>query len=126
MTIRGVGVDMCQLERLKNMTLQSRFVTRFFSEAEQAYLAGKGRGFIQSLAAMYAAKEAFAKALGTGFRYFELRDVQVLHTPEGQPYYEAEGKALEVMKERKIHEIHLSITHEAGLALAFALAWGEA
>ncbi|MBO4873432.1 MAG: holo-ACP synthase [Lachnospiraceae bacterium] len=125
MVIRGIGVDVCRISRMNKMTLESRFVERFFSEEERSYLAGKGVGFRQSLAGLYAAKEAFAKALGSGVRGFELKEVEILHTAEGQPYYRVSGAALAVQQERKIEQVFLSISHDAGIAAAFAVAWGS-
>ena len=124
MMVRGIGVDVCEIARLEKMTPESRFVERFFSEEEQAYLMDRGTGFAQSVAGMYAAKEAFAKALGSGVRGFELKEVEVLHSPEGQPYYSISGKALEAQRARRIERVFLSIAHDAGIATAFAVGQG--
>ena len=125
MMIRGIGVDVCEVSRMEKMNLESRFVERYFSEEERAYLTDKGVSFPQTLAGMYAAKEAFAKTLGSGVRGFELNEIEVLHSVEGQPYYGVSGKALEAQKERKIERVFLSISHEAGIAVAFAVGWGQ-
>lgn len=125
MMIRGIGVDVCEISRMDNMNVDSRFVERYFSEDEKAYLMDKGVSFRQTLAGMYAAKEAFAKTLGSGVRGFELKEVEVLHSVEGQPYYGISGSALEAQKERKIERVFLSISHEAGIAVAFAVGWGH-
>ena len=125
MMIRGIGVDVCEISRMDNMNVDSRFVERNFSEDEKAYLMDKGVSFRQTLAGMYAAKEAFAKTLGSGVRGFELKEVEVLHSVEGQPYYGISGSALEAQKERKIERVFLSISHEAGIAVAFAVGWGH-
>lgn len=125
MMIRGIGVDVCEVSRMDSMTLDSRFVERYFSEEEHAYLMDKGVSFRQTLAGMYAAKEAFAKTLGSGVRGFELKEVEILHSPEGQPYYGISGSALEAQKERRIERVFLSISHEAGIAVAFAVGWGK-
>ena len=125
MMIRGIGVDVCEISRMDNMTVESRFVERYFSEDEKGYLMDKGVSFRQTLAGMYAAKEAFAKTLGSGVRGFELKEVEILHSVEGQPYYSISGSALEAQKERKIERVFLSISHEAGIAVAFAVGCGK-
>ena len=118
--IRGIGVDICQISRMQKMSPESRFVSRYFSEAEREYLAKKGAGWAQSLAGMYAAKEAFGKVLGSGIRKFELKEVEVLHGAEGQPYYRLSGKALQALKDRGMREVLLSVSHDGGIAIAFA------
>ncbi len=124
MMIRGVGVDLCEISRLEKTDLDSRFVERFFSDEERAYLTDRVGSLSETLAGMYAAKEAFSKALGTGVRGFELKEVEVLHSPEGQPYYSISGKALEAQKARRIERMFLSISHDGGMAIAFAVGQG--
>lgn len=119
--ICGIGVDICQVSRLESFPLEGRFARRFFSREELAYLESKGSARAQSMAGLYAAKEAFSKVLGSGVRGFELKEVEVIHTPEGRPCYRISGKALEAMKQRGIEEVLLSISHDAGVAAAFAL-----
>ena len=102
----------------------SSFALRFFSDEERAYLREKGAGLAQTMAGMYAAKEAFAKAVGTGVRGFSLREVEVLHRPGGQPYYRISGEALRIMHSGGMDEMLLSISHDGGLAIAFAAGRG--
>lgn len=124
MGILGIGVDICEISRMESFSLERRFAERFFSEAERAYLQGKKAGRPQSMAGMYAAKEAFSKVLGSGFQGFELKEVEVLHDPAGKPYYRISGKAREAMEERGIYTLHLSISHDGGMAVAFAVGEG--
>ena len=63
----GIGVDLCAVSRIERAIQKAHFLNRVFTEAERAYLQGRGRGAGESAAAMFAAKEAVAKALGTGF-----------------------------------------------------------
>ena len=63
----GIGVDLCAVSRMARAIEKAHFFTRVFTENERAYLQGRGRAVGQSAAAMFAAKEAVAKALGTGF-----------------------------------------------------------
>nr|MBQ6242757.1 holo-ACP synthase [Lachnospiraceae bacterium] len=124
MIILGIGVDACRISRMRSYPPDSTFALRYFSDEERAYLQQKGVGQAQSMAGMFAAKEAFAKALGTGVRGFSLKEVEVLHDPAGRPYYRITGKAREIQNSRGMDEMLLSITHEGSLAIAFALAQG--
>ncbi len=124
MGILGIGVDICQVSRMEAFSSDSRFAERFFSDAEREYLQGKKAGLAQSMAGMYAAKEAFSKVLGSGVRGFELKEVEVLHNPAGQPYYRISGKARKAMEKQGIVSLHLSISHDGGMAVAFAVGEG--
>ena len=63
----GVGCDLCAVDRMARAIEKAHFYERVFLEQERIYLEKKGAGRAQSAAAMFAAKEAVAKALGTGF-----------------------------------------------------------
>ena len=65
----GIGVDLCAVSRIERAIQKAHFLNRVFTEAERAYLQGRGKGAGESAAAMFAAKEAVAKALGTGFAH---------------------------------------------------------
>ena len=69
---RGVGLDVCEISRMEKLAEDERFLNRFFTPEERAYLAERGRNRAQTLAGLFAAKEALLKALGTGIR-FDLR-----------------------------------------------------
>jgi holo-[acyl-carrier protein] synthase len=122
--IAGVGVDLCGIARMEKHAADERFLRRFFSEEERAYIAGKGASAAQSLAGIFAAKEALTKALGTGI-VGSLADICVLHDDHGAPYYELRGDYLRLAGERGIVRVHLSISHDGGIAAAFAVAEKE-
>lgn len=122
--IVGVGVDLCGIARMEKHAADERFLRRFFSEEERAYVAGKGASAAQSLAGIFAAKEALTKALGTGI-VGSLADICVLHDDHGAPYYELRGDYLRLAGERGIVRVHLSISHDGGIAAAFAVAEKE-
>jgi len=88
--IIGTGVDIVEIKRFKNMQEKTRFMQRVFSVREQDYLAGKD---IQSMAGLFAVKEAVAKALGTGFRGFFPCDIEILHDKNGRPIVRLHGRA---------------------------------
>ena len=73
-----------------------------------------------SAAANFAAKEAFLKACGKGLGGFALADIQVLRAESGAPYYALKGAAAAHMAENGLH-VSLSLSHEDGLAAAFAV-----
>ena len=122
--IAGVGVDLCGIARMEKHAADERFLRRFLSEEERAYIAGKGASAAQSLAGIFAAKEALTKALGTGI-VGSLADICVLHDDHGAPYYELRGDYLRLAGERGIVRVHLSISHDGGIAAAFAVAEKE-
>ena len=120
--IIGVGMDLCEISRMEKLLSDGRFLARFFSAEEQAYIQSKGKSAAQSMAGIFAAKEALAKALGTGIVSGELADICVLPDEHGAPYYDLRGSYAEKAKERRINAIFLSITHEAGMAAAMCVA----
>ena len=122
--VHGIGVDICRISRMRSHTPDDAFALRFFSDAERLYLQQKNTSLAQTMAGMYAAKEAFAKALGTGIRGFSLKEAEVLHDADGRPFYRITGKALALQHSRSIDEVLLSISHDGGLAIAFAVAEG--
>lgn len=119
----GIGVDLCEISRMENV--RDPFFERFFTEEERLYADARGAGRAASYAAMFAAKEAFAKALGTGFRGFGPEDVEILRDSLGRPSYRLHGRAAALAKEAGMTQLYLSLTHEAGLAAAFCVARGD-
>ena len=120
--IAGVGIDLCEISRMEKLLSDGRFLARFFSAEEQAYIRSKGKTGAQSMAGIYAAKEALTKALGVGLTGGELRDICVLHDANGAPHYELRGAWTLLAQERQIHSFFLSVTHESGMAAAVCAA----
>lgn len=118
----GIGVDCVEVRRMAKSMEKPHFAARVFSEEEQALL-GKlsGQKQLESAAACFAAKEAFLKAVGQGLGGFILRDIGALRHNNGAPYYHLTGGAAEYVRENGL-VLHLSLTHEGGMALAFAVA----
>ena len=117
----SVGVDIVDVERIRRAMENPRFLAEFFSPEERAYFAGKYHPE-QSAAGVYAAKEAFSKAVGTGIRNFALREVAVIHTELGQPFFDLTGRAAELYGG---WQFSLSISHPVTQAVAFVLASHE-
>lgn len=120
----GVGIDLCAISRVREMMTNPRFLERYFDEGERAYAAGRGPGMAASLAAGFAAKEAFCKALGTGFDGISPKDIAVLRRENGAPCYRLSGLAKERADRMGVKAIHLSLTHEGDTAAAVCLLEG--
>ena len=112
---KGIGIDLCEIARMQTLLDEGRSLRRMFTEEEQAYIAGKGASAAQTMAGMFAAKEAVLKALGTGMT-IPMTDIYITHTDLGQPVVTLSGKAADTGG-----RVHLSITHEGGMAAAFAV-----
>ena len=118
--IVGIGVDVVDLARFERaLDRTPALVTRLFTEREQNQ-AGRVLS-LRSLAGRFAAKEALIKALGesTGIRW---HDMQVISDELGNPGFELSGPAAEVAARRGAGSIHLSMTHDAGIAIAYVVA----
>ena len=114
-----VGMDMVEISRIKRSAENKRFLKFIFSEKELAEHTERNFN-LSSIAAAFCAKEAFAKAVGTGFRGFGFKDVQVFHDSLGKPYISLSGKAEELFS-KDIKSISLSLTHTKNYAAGVVL-----
>lgn len=119
--VYGIGLDICEISRMRRFVEKGNFVTRYFTEAEREYAKGTSGFRFQSLAGIFAAKEAFVKALGTGFFDIDLLAVEIQHTEYGQPVYRLSGWAARELNSRGVNNCHLSISHDGDTAMAFAI-----
>ena len=115
--IRGLGLDLCEITRMEKMLVNGRFLERYFNEEEADYIRSKGKGAAQTMAGIFAAKEAFAKAMGTGIA-FDLREIGVVHNTDGMPGYALTGNAGIAGNGDRFW---LSITHDGGTAAAVCI-----
>jgi len=121
--IFGIGTDIIEVERMKkHLENNDALRVKLYTDAEQKYC-GKGKvTMYQCYAARFAAKEAFFKALGTGYRYgMAFHEIEVLNDELGKPYVNPHGKVKEFLEEKKIKSIHLSISHVKEMANAFVV-----
>ena len=123
--IIGIGFDLCEISRIERQLQNERFLPRYFAAEEQAYINTRGPGRAASAAACFAAKEALVKALGTGFDGIALKDVAVLHQKNGRPYFELRGLAKERATDLGVTNMHLSLSHDHGMAGAFCVLEGN-
>jgi len=118
--IVGSGIDMVEIDRIQHSVDRygARFLNKVYTGAEQAYCLRK-RNSAESLAARFAAKEAGAKALGTGMSHgVTWLEIEVVREPGGRPTLRFHGRAAERARRLNARSAALSITHTASLALA--------
>jgi holo-[acyl-carrier protein] synthase len=118
--IVGSGIDMVEIHRIRSSWEHygQRFLDRIYTQAEQAYCLRK-RNAAESLAARFAAKEAGAKALGTGIsRGVSWLEIEVMRAPGARPALVFHGRAAERAAWLHAANAALSITHTADLAMA--------
>ena len=121
----GVGCDLCAVKRMARAIDKAHFYERVFLEQEREYLESRGAGRAQSAAAMFAAKEAVAKALGTGFaRGVMPWTIEITHEG-GAPGVNLHGAAQERLTTLGGGRVLLSLSHEGDMAMAFAVAAAE-
>ena len=122
----GTGVDLIEVERIAHSIERfgERFLRRVYTDHEIAYCRGR-RVSAESFAARFAAKEAGAKALGTGIsRGVTWNEFQVARNPGGRPVLELRGRAALLAEELGVRAISLSLTHTGSLAMATVLMEG--
>ena len=122
--ITGIGVDIVHVTRMEKWLAKSELLKRYFHPDELASALSKGNGAAMSLAARFAAKEAFGKALGTGLADIILKDIMVMNKHNGKPeiiLFDTARKALENSGAKKVH---VSLTHETENAVAMIVLEG--
>lgn len=113
--IVGIGVDLVDLARFERAVDRTpRLRDRLFAESERDRP-------LRSLAGRFAAKEALIKALGSSDGVHWL-DITVSNDPQGDPRFEISGETADVIASRGITSLHLSMSHDAGAAVAFVVA----
>lgn len=118
--IVGSGIDLVEISRIEQSVERfgKRFLNRVYTPAEQAYCLRK-RNSAESLAARFAAKEAGAKALGTGISHgVSWLEIEVVREPSGRPTIRFHGRAAEIAQRMGVGHVALSITHTSALSMA--------
>ena len=127
MTVRGVGIDLVQISRMRMVISrwQERFLRRVFTDGEIAYCRAR-RDPVPHFAARFAAKEAGLKALGTGLRLgIHWRELEVVRERGQAPTLVLRGRAQEISRARGRSRMLLALTHEGDYAMAQALLVGD-
>jgi holo-[acyl-carrier protein] synthase len=124
MKILGIGVDIIQNKRIKASIRNHKFKDRIFSSKELK-LSNYSKNKIGFFSKRFAAKEAFAKALGTGFRNnLNFKDIEILNDKLGKPYYAKTKKITTIIRKEfrvKNFNCFLSISDEKEYSTAFAI-----
>ena len=116
-------MDLCDIERMEKAIERPRFLERVYTERERArILAANGARRGEIAAGLFAAKEAVAKALGTGFNGFGPQDIEITPDALGRPVCTLHKRAADLAQGGRVH---VSITHERGMAGATAVLEGE-
>ena len=121
--IVGIGTDIVDNKRIHSVISKhgDRFINRVFSRREAEHL----RKFAyarERVAVSFAAKEAFVKALGMGFRYgISFSDMEITRDRRGKPHMKLSGKAAEFADNMGAKRIHLTLSHEKSHSLAVVI-----
>ena len=117
-----IGTDIIEIYRVKDAVEKSRrFKERVYTSSEIQYCEGRDKNAYASYAGIYAAKEAFCKALRIGFRNGSWQDINVMRTTDGAPYIELSGVFREIFESRGFIHCSLSISHSKEYATAQVL-----
>ena len=124
MKILGIGVDIIQNKRIKDSIKNHKFKDRIYSTNELK-LSSYSKNKIGYFSKRFAAKEAFAKALGTGFRdNLNLKDIEIMNDKLGKHYYAKTKKITQIIKKKfkvKNFDCFLSISDEKEYSTAFTI-----
>jgi len=121
--IFGIGVDLVETQRIERLLQEygERFARRVLTDVEWPGYE-KTRNPVFFIANRFAAKEAFSKAMGTGFRYpVTLQNIRVAQNRAGKPYYVLSDALTAVMNQHEIRGHHLTISDEKSMAVAVAV-----
>ncbi len=112
--ILGIGVDIIEIDRVVLATKNQRFIKKCFTQAEQKFCEKHKKSY----ASNFAAKEAFVKAVGTGFGKISPIMVEVLRDTKGRPYINLYDYAKEYATLLGVSKIHVSISHNKSDVIA--------
>lgn len=117
----SIGIDITEVKRIKELALQyDRFLPRVYTALEIEYCVRKKNKY-QHLAARFAAKESVLKALGTGWSgRIDWKDVEIVNDQWGKPFVNTHGRVKEIVKERGIKAISITLSHCRDYAVACA------
>jgi len=120
--IHGIGIDLIEVTRIaRQVEENTAFTEKLFTTGERAYCdAQKNRA--QHFAARFAAKEAFFKALGTGWRGgLAFQEIEIVNDELGKPGFKFYGKTQQYLAAQQLKTVHLSVSHLQSLAVAMVI-----
>ena len=117
------GIDIIEISRLDEIkpTIRERFITRVYTPEEIA----QAKNHSDTLTGLFSAKEAVAKALGTGIGAVHWQDIEILHLPSGQPIVRLHGQAKIIADQLGLSTWSVSISHDRDRVVALAVAVSE-
>lgn len=121
--VYGIGTDIVSINKVDNILKnnKTRFINRILTLSERDIFTKKNAKS-HYVAKRFAAKEAFAKALGTGIgKYISFQDIAVANNEKGKPFFIANEKIKKYLKNHSINNIFLSIADDNGNAIAFVV-----
>ena len=123
MKIIGIGVDIIDNNRIKKSIKNQNFIKRVYT-AKEINISKTVKNRVNFYAKRFAAKEAFVKALGIGFRKnLNFKDIEILNDNLGKPYYNMNNKIKKILKKisnSKSLDLFLSLSDEKSYSIAFA------
>ncbi len=124
--ILGLGLDLVRVDRIARSLdrFGRRFLDRVFTPSEQALCLSRPSP-ASALAMRFAAKEAFAKAVGLGMRGVSWREIEIRHDPRGKPFLVLHGRAEAVAQALGVTRSHLSLSDDGGLGAAVVVVEGQ-
>jgi len=124
MKILGIGVDIIQNKRIKALIGDKKFINKTFG-INEVKLSKNKVNKTNYFAKRFAAKEAFAKSIGTGFRNnLNFKDIEILNDKFGKPYFFESEKITKIIKRKfkiKKYNLFLSISDEKDYSIAFTI-----
>ena len=120
----GIGVDIIENSRIRKSISNKKFVLKIFTKDEIAK-SKNSNNKVAFFSKRFAAKEAFSKALGTGFRKnLTFKDISISHDKYGKPIFNISNKIKNIIKKKyktKRINVHLSISDEKKCSIAFVI-----
>lgn len=116
--ILGIGTDIIEIDRIgKAIEKTPKFIEKTFTDKEIELFKSKFMK-VETIAGNFAAKEAISKAIGSGFRGFNFRDLEILRDELGKPIVNISDKVKSLLGNKEVI-FHISISHNRSCAIAF-------
>ena len=121
--IFGIGTDIVEVERIKNLSSISKFAKKILSQKELNIFNSLNKDQkVYFLSKQFAAKEAISKALGTGIgREASLKNIEILRDEKGKPFFNAINELSEYLSNLGITKTHVSLSDESNYAIAMVI-----
>jgi holo-[acyl-carrier protein] synthase len=124
LVIIGMGIDIIEIDRIKEAIRRHSFIERVFTLGEHQYCESRGVQKASSYAARFAGKEAIMKAFGTGLAGGTFQDIEIFLDEKGCPHVKLSGQFAALASSMGVNTIHISLTHAREYAAAQAILWG--